>query len=450
MFIATANVLHTIPGPLQDRMEVIRVSGYTQREKMEIARRHLIDKQVAYHGLREKQLEIGDDALERLIEEYTREAGVRTLEREVARVARKGARELVDQYSNEIAKVAEEAATAEDEARAEAARLEQVTDLENMDAISDTRDEPEDILEVDDDEDFSDGFDLDKMEDFDIDDLDLSTAEDKEEEELGAVIEASNPMERVMPKRTPAAEAIPEDAHIMVDSDKLEEYLGIPRFKRRQREEKPEVGLVAGLAWTERGGEILTTEAILMPGKGKLALTGQLGDVMQESGQAALSYVRSRARDFDVDQDFHQKFDIHLHVPEGAIPKDGPSAGITLATTIVSALTGIAVRPDVAMTGEITLRGKVLPIGGLKEKVLAAHRAGMTEIIMPADNEKDAKDIPEEIAADLTLHFVENMDEVLRIALVSPPTAASEDDEGELPVAGKGKQQDDIQPPLTH
>jgi len=446
MFIATANVLHTIPGPLLDRMEVIRLSGYTQREKMEIARRHLVNKQIAYHGLKEQQLEITDGALERIIEEYTREAGVRTLEREVARVARKGAREFVDQYSSEMAKAAEEFSATQDAERAQAAKLQEAAALESMDAISDTRPDPEDVLDDDDD------FDIDGMEDVDLESTDLGSMgeeeEEEEEEELGAVIEASNPMERVMPKRTPLADAIPDDARIVVDSAKVEEYLGVPRFKRKQKEEKAEVGLVAGLAWTERGGEILSIEATLMPGKGKLSLTGQLGDVMQESGQAALSYVRSRARTFGVDSNFHQNFDIHLHVPEGAIPKDGPSAGITLATAIVSALTGIAVRPDVAMTGEITLRGKVLPIGGLKEKVLAAHRAGMTQVIIPADNEKDLKEVPEEVLEDLTSHFVETMDEVLRIALVSSPAPVPEGEEGELPVGGQ--QQDGIQPPLTH
>jgi len=448
MFIATANVLHTIPGPLQDRMEIIRLSGYTQREKVEIARRHLVDKQIAYHGLKEQQLEITDDALERLIEEYTREAGVRTLEREVARVARKGARELVDTYSEEIAKVTEEAAAAEDAARAELAARADAEALENMDAISDTRDEPEDDLDADDGDEFEGGFDLDNMDDFDLDNIDLGAIEEDEEEELGAVIEARNPMERVMPKRTPLADAIPDDAHITVDSDKVEEYLGVPRFKRKEKEDEAEVGLVAGLAWTERGGEILSIEATLMPGKGKLSLTGQLGDVMQESGQAALSYVRSRTGKLNIDKDFHQNYDIHLHVPEGAIPKDGPSAGITLATAIVSTLTGVAVRPDVAMTGEITLRGKVLPIGGLKEKVLAAHRAGMTQVIMPAENEKDLKEVPEEVLQDLTVHFAETMDEVLRIALVSSPAPAADGDDGELPVGGQ--KSDDVQPPLTH
>lgn len=454
MFIATANVLHTIPAPLQDRMEIIRLSGYTQTEKVQIARRHLVNKQIAYHGLRDNQMTITDGALDRLIEEYTREAGVRNLEREIARVARKGARELVDEFSAEIAKAAEETAAAEDEARLSAAEAEAVETLEQMDAISDTREDDEVLDAMDDDDDLDDTeFDEEELDLDSLDDINLSSIEfpeeEEEEEELGAIIDARNPMERVMPNRTPLAEAIPEDAHVEVDADKLEDYLGVPRFKKRQKEEEAEVGLVAGLAWTERGGEILATEATLMPGKGKLSLTGKLGEVMQESGQAALSYVRSRATTMDVDKDFHQNFDIHLHVPEGAIPKDGPSAGITLATAIVSALTGQPVRNDVAMTGEITLRGKVLPIGGLKEKVLAAHRAGMTNVILPQENEKDLKDVPEEVLEDLTVHFVDTMDEVLRIALVSPPAAAADGEGEELPPGGQ-QPDDSVQPPTTH
>ncbi len=462
MFIATANVLHTIPAPLQDRMETIRLSGYTQREKAEIARRHLVSKQIAYHGLRDNQLEITDDALERVIEEYTREAGVRNLEREIARVSRKGARELIEQYSTEIAKAAEEEAAAlQDAERAlavadaddgnESRALEASSDAESdaMDELEEiTRESADDADDDAGDDYIDDQFDVESNEFAGIGDT-YDEPGEEEEEELDAVIEARNPMERVMPNRTPVADAIPEDARIVVDAEKLEDYLGVPRFKRRQMEDKAEIGLVAGLAWTERGGEILSTEATLMSGKGKLSLTGQLGDVMQESGQAAMSYVRSRAATFNLDKEFHEKNDIHLHVPEGAIPKDGPSAGITLATAIVSAITGIPVRNDVAMTGEITLRGKVLPIGGLKEKVLAAHRAGMTQIIMPQENEKDLKDVPEEVLEDLTIHFVDDMDEVLRIALVSPLTPLSDGEEGGLPPGGQ-QPDDSVQPPLTH
>ena len=463
MFIATANVLHTIPAPLQDRMEIIRLSGYTQREKAEIARRHLVSKQIAYHGLRDTQLEITDDALERVIEEYTREAGVRNLEREIARVARKGARELIEQYSTEIAKATEEAAVLQDEERALAVADDGIESPQPLEAIGDDEIDAADEIEGSplesaddyDDEDAADDY-IDDQFDVESDEFagigdtyDEPGEEEEEEEELDAVIEARNPMDRTMPNRTPVADAIPEDARIVVDADTLEDYLGVPRFKRRQMEEKAEVGLVAGLAWTERGGEILSTEATLMPGKGKLSLTGQLGDVMQESGQAAMSYVRSRAAMFNLDKEFHEKNDIHLHVPEGAIPKDGPSAGITLATAIVSAITGIPVRNDLAMTGEITLRGKVLPIGGLKEKVLAAHRAGMTQLIMPQENKKDLSDVPEEVLEDLTIHFVADMDEVLRIALVSPLTPLSDGEEGGLPPGGQ-QPDDSVQPPLTH
>jgi ATP-dependent Lon protease len=198
------------------------------------------------------------------------------------------------------------------------------------------------------------------------------------------------------------------------------EYLGVPRFRPSAAEETNEVGIATGLAWTEVGGELLVSEATLMPGKGKLTLTGKLGDVMQESAQAALSYVRTKAAELNLPEDFHSKIDIHVHVPEGAIPKDGPSAGITMATALASALTRIATRRDVAMTGEITLRGKVLPIGGVKEKVLAAHRAGVKNIVLPRDNEKDLADIPQNVLDTLDVHMVSTMDEVLKIALVEP------------------------------
>jgi ATP-dependent Lon protease len=310
-FIATANVLHTIPAALQDRMEVIRLSGYTEFEKQEIAKRFLVRKQLEQTGLTAKEIEFKDDGISGLIQYYTREAGVRNLEREVGNVCRKVARKVV-------------------------------------------------------------------------------TAQGSKEQ--------------------PAAP-------VVIDGDKLTELLGPARYRDLQAEKKNEIGAATGLAWTEVGGQILTTEATLMEGKGKLTVTGKLGDVMQESAQAAMSYVRSRAHQMGLPRDFYRNLDIHLHIPEGAIPKDGPSAGITMATTICSALTSIPVRADVAMTGEITLRGKVLPIGGLKEKLLAAHRHGINEAIMPKDNEKDLPDIPENIRNVMKLHFVENMDEVLKIAL---------------------------------
>ena len=311
-FIATANVLHTIPPALQDRMEVIRLSGYTEIEKMEIAKRFLVKKQMKDTGMTAKDVEFQDEGLMTLIQGYTREAGVRNLEREVGNVCRKVARKVI-----------------------------------------------------------------------------TATKQDK-------------------------------FAKQVINSAKVIELLGPQKFRDLQAEKKNEVGAVTGLAWTEVGGQILQTEVIIMEGRGKLTITGKLGDVMQESAQAAMSYVRSRALALGLPKDFYRSLDIHVHVPEGAIPKDGPSAGITIATAICSALTKIPARATVAMTGEITLRGKVLPIGGLKEKLLAAHRHGLTEAIMPRDNEKDLPDIPENIRRDMKLHFVDHMDEVLRIALESP------------------------------
>jgi ATP-dependent Lon protease len=312
-FIATANVLHTIPQALQDRMEVLRLPGYTEREKVEIAKRHLIKKQIQAHGLAEANVSFNDEALHDVIRRYTREAGVRNLEREISSILRKVARKVV--------------------------------------------------------------------------------LEGKE-----------------------FAETITEQ--------NVHQYLGVPRFRKSRQEENNEIGLATGLAWTEVGGEILPIEVTLMPGKGAVRLTGKLGDVMQESAHAAMSYVRSRTEQLGIPSHFNRKMDIHIHVPEGAIPKDGPSAGITIATAIVSALTKVAVRRDVAMTGEITLRGKVFPIGGVKEKLLAAHRIGITTIILPRENEKDLADIPQNVLEAMTVELVENVDEVLKIALVPPPSAA--------------------------
>src|SRR5579862_8495196 len=315
-FIATANVMHTIPPALQDRMEVIRLSGYTELEKMEIAKRFLVPKQMKGTGLTDKQIQFEDSGIQELIQYYTREAGVRNLEREVGNVCRKIARTVVNAQADKAAKK----------------------------------------------------------------------------------------------KETPFVK-------VTVTPEKVNQLLGPQKFRETQSDKKNEVGATVGLAWTEVGGSILTTEAAIMEGRGKLTLTGKLGDVMQESAQAAMSYVRSRAGALGLPRDFYRHLDIHLHVPEGAIPKDGPSAGITIATSIVSALTHIAVRADVAMTGEITVRGRVLPIGGLKEKLLAAHRQGIREAILPRDNEKDLPDIPENIRKEMKLHFVSSMDEVLKLAL---------------------------------
>jgi ATP-dependent Lon protease len=310
MFVCTANVLHTIPQPLQDRMEILRLAGYTEQEKLEIAKRFLVKRGREATGLSDENLSFADDGLLHIIRHYTHEAGVRNLEREIQNIARKVARRVV-----------------------------------------------------------TDG---------------------------------------------------PETVKVEITAASVGEYLGVLKYREFWLEKHNEIGLTTGLAWTEVGGSVLATEATLMEGKGRLTLTGKLGEVMQESAQAAMSYVRSRSAHLGLSKDFYRTLDIHLHVPEGAIPKDGPSAGITICTSIVSALTRIPVRCDVAMTGEITLRGKVLPIGGIKEKLLAAHRMGLRTILVPKDNEKDLPDIPQEILASLTVHPVETMDEVLQIALERP------------------------------
>jgi ATP-dependent Lon protease len=297
-------------------MEVLRLHGYTEPEKVEIAKQFLVIKQLAAAGLTDKNIKFTDDAITAIIRAYTREAGVRNLEREIGNVCRKVARKVVKE---------------------------------------------------------------------------------------GA------------------------DYSINITGENVSEYLGVMKFRDTLAHEKSEVGLVTGLAWTEVGGSILSTEATVVDGKGKLTLTGKLGDVMQESAQAAMSYVRSRAARLGLTRDFYRNLDIHVHVPEGAIPKDGPSAGITIATAIASALSKIPVRRDLAMTGEITLRGKVLPIGGLKEKLLAAHRAGLFEVILPKDNEKDLAEVPENLRTAMKLHFVDTMDQVLVVALESALPQIAED-----------------------
>jgi ATP-dependent Lon protease len=299
-------------------MEVLQLAGYTEQEKTEIAKRFLVPKSVEGTGLTLDNITFTDDAIATVIQRYTREAGVRNLEREIGSICRKIARKVV--------------------------------------------------------------------------------------------VEGKGYKEEITP-------------------DRVTTHLGVPRFRPTLAEEKNEIGIATGLAWTEVGGEILVTEATLMPGKGHLTLTGKLGDVMQESAQAAMSYVRSKAEEYGIPKDFNRHNDVHIHVPEGAIPKDGPSAGITMATALVSALARIPSRRDVAMTGEITLRGKVLPIGGVKEKVLAAHRAGLKNIIVPKDNEKDLADIPKTVLDLLNLYLVETMDEVLKIALAEPLPARLPADE---------------------
>lgn len=353
-FIATANVMHTIPPALQDRMEVIRLSGYTELEKMEIARRFLVPKQMEATGLGLQHVKFEDDGLLGLIQGFTRESGVRNLEREVGNVCRKVARLIVNAQSEA------ESPEVKAEIKAEAKRAvkAKVAEAEVVDAeVTETEETPETI-------------------------------------QLPGTF-----------------------TQVVVTGGKVNELLGPARFRDLISEKQSEIGMANGLAWTEVGGQLLTTEVSIMEGRGRLMTTGKLGDVMQESAQAAMSFVRSRAASLGLPKDFYRHLDIHIHVPEGAIPKDGPSAGITIATTISSALTRIPVRGDVAMTGEITLRGKVLPIGGMKEKLLAAHRHGILEAILPLDNEKDLVDVPENIRKEMKLHFVQSMDDVLRIAL---------------------------------
>lgn len=306
MFLTTANNLDTIPRPLLDRMEIIHISGYTEEEKLNIATKYLIPKQLKEHGISKNSIRITENTIRNIINYYTRESGVRELERQIAAICRKVARRLID------------------------------------DKVKSVR----------------------------------------------------------------------------ITENNLEKYLGIPKYRYDKVEKNDEVGIVTGLAWTPVGGDTLSIEVVPMAGKGKLVLTGQLGDVMKESAQAGFSYIRSRSKEFGLEDDFHEQTDIHIHIPEGAIPKDGPSAGITMTTAVVSALLGVKVKSNLAMTGEITLRGRVLPVGGIKEKILAAHRAGITNILIPKENERDLIDIPDNIKRNLTIRAVETMDEVLEYALV--------------------------------
>ncbi|MBS1789741.1 MAG: endopeptidase La [Acidobacteria bacterium] len=319
MFIATANVLHTIPPALQDRLEIIKLGGYTEREKVEIAKRHLVRKQAESNGLKPEQITFAEDGVKTLIQYYTREAGVRNLEREIGSICRKVAKQFVQQSNEKEAGVS------------------------------------------------SDRF------------------------------------------------------NFTVDAVSSRQLLGPIKFRPLRVTERSEIGLVNGLAVTEVGGDVLQVETTLVEGAGKVTLTGKLGDVMQESAQAAITYIRSRASSLGITAEYYKSHDLHIHVPEGAIPKDGPSAGITMATAMASALTRIPVHKEVAMTGEITLRGKVLPIGGVKEKILAAHRAGVTTVIIPKENEKDLSDVPADVLSELQINPVETMDEVLQIALERLP-----------------------------
>nr|WP_312516760.1 endopeptidase La [Anaerospora sp.] len=307
LWVVTANVMHNIPRPLLDRMEIISIPGYTEEEKVQIAKRYLIPKQVREHGLTDKQVVFTEGTVQKVIRDYTRESGVRNLERSMATLCRKVARQIVQN----------------------------------------------------------------------------------------------------------------ERTSIKITTQNLHTFLGAPKYRHAHAESNHQIGVSTGLAWTEVGGDVLATEVSIMKGKGKLTLTGQLGEVMRESAQAGFSYIRTKASDLGIDPEFYEKTDIHIHLPEGAIPKDGPSAGITMATAVASALTGKAVRADLAMTGEITLRGRVLPVGGIKEKVLAAHRAGIKKIILPQENKRDLDELPANVKRSLEFVLVEHMDEVLKNALVA-------------------------------
>ncbi|WP_145102146.1 endopeptidase La [Sporomusa sp. KB1] len=307
LWVVTANGMHNIPRPLLDRMEVISIAGYTEEEKAEIAKRYLIPKQTTDHGLADNRIAFSEGTIQKIIREYTRESGVRNLERNIAKLCRKAARKIVQ---------------------------DQVT-------------------------------------------------------------------------------------VIKITAQNLHTFLGTPKYRHAQAEASSQIGVATGLAWTEVGGEVLPVETSTMKGKGKLLLTGQLGDVMQESAQAGFSYIRSRAKELGIEEDFHENLDIHIHLPEGAIPKDGPSAGITMATALVSALTGKAIKSGLAMTGEITLRGRVLPVGGIKEKILAAHRAGIKQVMLPKENKRDLDELPANIKRSLDFVLVEHMDEVLKTAMVT-------------------------------
>ncbi|MCJ7580695.1 MAG: AAA family ATPase, partial [Candidatus Aminicenantes bacterium] len=333
MFIVTANMLEPIPRPLIDRMEIIRIPGYTEEEKLQIVKKFLLPKQIEAHGLNEHQLSLTDRTIKKLIREYTREAGVRNIEREITSVCRKIVKKVVT-----------------------------------------------------------------KGKDY---------------------------KETITPKN-------------------IEKHLGIPRFRRSALDRKDEIGVAVGMAWTEFGGELLTFEVIKTFGKGSLTLTGQLGEIMRESAQAAFSYVRGKTFELNLLPDLHKNFDIHIHVPEGGTPKEGPSAGITLATSIISLLTEIPVSKKVAMSGEITLKGKVLPVGGIKEKLLAAHREGIKEVILPLDNKPDLQDLPKNIKDDMNIHFVEHMDEVLKIALTKDISEVMKKEKESL------SEESPQSPPVTH
>ena len=371
LFIATANSLDGIPLPLLDRMELISLAGYTEEEKMQIAHKYLIPKQIKENGLADKNISFHQKAIKELIQYYTREAGVRNLEREIASVLRKTARKHMKKFSKDAQSDQEE---------------DQTKQVEQKPIISGKQ------IEI-------------EQDDGKPDSADTLTTHSKPDEEIAPDLYLDIPAEEVEIKEQITAKSI-------------QKYLGPRKYRIGLQNENDEVGLCTGLAWTSTGGELLMIEVAILPGKGKLTITGKLGDVMQESAQAALSYVRSRAEFLGLEEEFYQKIDIHIHVPEGAIPKDGPSAGLCMATALTSALTSRPINKNIAMTGEITLRGRSLPIGGLKEKSLAAHRGGISKVIFPIDNVKDLHDIPKSTKKDMEFVPVSHMDEVLMHALV--------------------------------
>jgi ATP-dependent Lon protease len=356
MFVATANSMN-IPAPLLDRMEIIRLAGYTEDEKINISMKYLLPKQLKAHGLKPAEVSISEAVIRDIVRFYTREAGVRRLEQEIAKVCRKVVKELL---------------------------------------------------------------------------LTKTSAKKSPSTNTGAVTTTTEKSAK----------------KISVTSKNLDKYLGVYRYDYGVAAKENQVGQVTGLAWTSVGGELLTIEAITLPGKGKTIKTGKLGDVMQESLEAAISVVRSRAKKLGIAEDFYEKKDIHIHLPEGATPKDGPSAGIGLTTALVSALTGIPARADVAMTGEITLRGEVLPIGGLKEKLLAAHRGGIKTVLIPESNVKDLVEIPENIKNHLQIHPVKWIDQVLELALETMPQPLEEKAVEITPVAPEATL--DLNAPITH
>ena len=403
-FICTSNSLD-IPAPLLDRMEVIRLPGYMEEEKLNIAKRFLLPKQMAAAGLSADELTVGDDALIQLIRHYTREAGVRGLERELAKLARKVVRQMVQSggrlLRTEDTPPSQSKVSGEAPPRTEgilpSKSKEVPQNMESGNAPSRT----EGIL----------------------------PSQSKETPPTVVGGDAPSRTEGILPsqsKETPPTVVGGDAPGVIIRPSDLERYIGVRKFTYGLAEEQSRVGVATGLAWTEAGGELLNIEAVAVPGKGRQTRTGSLGDVMQESIQAALTFVRSRSESLGVAGDFHEKYDLHVHVPEGATPKDGPSAGIGMCAALVSVATGAPVKASVAMTGEITLRGRLLRIGGLKEKLLAAHRGGIREVIIPAENERDLKEIPEAVKSGLSIHPVQWMDQVLDLALEPrPPSALS-------------------------